>query len=464
MQQNSDTPQRAVLVTVCVGQFMVPFMVSAVSVSLPSLGQELGATALQLGLVVQWYAVPLAASMLTFARLGDLVGRKGVFLAGLLLFTLVSASLGLTSNMELFIGQRFLQGMSAAILLSCSMALVVSVFPAAMRGWVLGVVSGFTFAGMTLGPMLGGFVTSHLGWRWVFLLAAAPGAAACLWGYTRMRGEWREENGAGMDWLGGAEYAVSVALVMLGASYLGDRPGTGGGMILLGAAGLALFVARERRIASPLLDVSLFTSSRVFSLSCLATMGVYAATMGVMFFMSLYLQVAKGLSPDQTGFVLLVQPLMQTLVSPAAGRRADRSSPQLLANVGMASCTAGLLLAACTLGPDTPLWVLVTALALIGLGVGIFITPNTVVILSGVDSRRYGMASGIVGTMRTTGMTVSMTTATLVFSLFMDGQVVGQESLPGFLTSMQSGLVAFAIFSCAGLGAGLGRGKGKAKG
>jgi len=457
MQKESGVSLRAVLFTVCLAQFLVPLMFSAVSVSLPSLGRELRATALQLGLVVQLYALALAASMLTFGRLGDVLGRKRVFLAGLLLFTVVTTSLGWADNMELLIALRFLQGMSAAILLSCSMALVVSVFPVEMRGRVLGVVSGFTFAGVTLGPMFGGFVTSNLGWRWVFWMAVPPGALACLWGYTRMPGEWREEGGSGMDWSGCVLYAASVSLAMLGASHLGDRLFLGGGMILAGLAGLAWFLARERHSESPLLDVTLFTSSRMFTMSCVATMGVYAATMGVMFFMSLYLQVAKGLTPGQTGFVLLTQPLLQTVAAPVAGRWADRSSPEFLANAGMAVCTAGLLLAAFTLGADTPLWVLIIALALVGLGVGVFITPNTVVILNGVEPRRYGMASGIVGTMRTTGLAVSMTTATVVFSLFMGGQAVSRESLPGFLSSMQTSLVAFAMFSCVGLGAGLGR-------
>lgn len=458
MRQDSDTSSRTVLATVCLAQFVVPLMFTAVGVALPAMGRELGATALQLGLVEQLYALSLAATMLTFGRLGDLIGRKRVFLTGLALFTVLTAALALTSSVELLIVQRFLQGLGSAILLSGSMALVASAFPPEVRGRMLGVVSGFTYAGLTLGPMLGGFVTTHLGWRFVFWMVVPPGAAACILGLVHMRGEWREARGESMDWQGSALYAVAVSLVMLGASHLGDRPGLGGGMMGAGMMGLAAFVLLESRRTHPLLDVSLFAGSRFFTLSCLAAMGIYAATLGVMFFMSLYLQVAKGMSASSAGLVLLIQPLIQTIVSPLSGRLADRIAPERLANLGMALNTAGLVLAAFFLGPDTPLWLVGAVLACIGLGVGIFITPNTVVILAGVERRQYGMASGIVGTMRTLGLAVSMTTVTLVFSLLMGGQAVTPATLPGFLSSMQACLMAFAGFSCLGLGASLGRG------
>ena len=459
MRQDSDTSPRIVLVTVCLAQFMVPFMFTAVGVALPALGRELGATALQLGLVEQLYALSLAATMLTFGRLGDLLGRKRVFLTGLALFTALTAALALANSVHLLIVQRFVQGLAASILLSCSMALVASAFPPQVRGRMLGVVSGFTYAGLTLGPMLGGFVTTHLGWRFVFWMAVPPGGAACVLGLWKMRGEWREARGESMDWPGSAVYAVAVSLVMLGASHLGDRALLGGGMMGAGLMGLALFVALERRRTHPLLDVSLFARSRFFSLSCFAAMGIYAATLGVMFFMSLYLQVAKGMSASSAGLVLLIQPLIQTVVSPLAGRLADRVAPEKLANLGMVLNSAGLILAAALLGPDAPLGLVAVVLACIGLGVGIFITPNTVVILGGVERRQYGMASGIVGTMRTLGLAVSMTTVTLVFSLLMGGQAVAHATLPGFLSSMSTCLTVFAVFSCLGLGAALGRGR-----
>ena len=152
-----------------------------------------------------------------------------------------------------------------------------------------------------------------------------------------------------------------------------------------------------------MLDVRLLSGNRFFTLSSLAARGNYAATFGIVFFMSLFLQYAKGLTARQAGFILLLQPLMQVLTSPLAGRLADRVEIAKLATVGMLISAAGLLLAAITLGSHTPLWLVAMELLLIGAGFGIFITPNTTAIMDSVERRQYGVASGMIGAMRTLG-------------------------------------------------------------
>jgi MFS family permease len=224
-------------------------------------------------------------------------------------------------------------------------------------------------------------------------------------------------------------------------------------------AGLVLFLRLERRTASPLLDVTLLTRNRFFTLSCLAAMGNYAATFGITFLMSLYLQYVKGLAPRQAGFVLLLQPLMQVIASPVAGRLAERIEPAKLATAGMLASSAGLLLAAVTIAPGTPFWLVGGELILIGAGFGIFITPNSTAIMGSVSARQFGVASGMIGSMRTIGMAVSMTTVTLVFSMFMGGAAVTPSTLPAFLASMRVGLTVFAAFSCLGVLLSLGRGQ-----
>jgi len=271
-----------------------------------------------------------------------------------------------------------------------------------------------------------------------------------------MRGEWRSDAPGSMDWLGGGVYALGLALLMTGASYLGEWH-VGPWMALAGVVCLVFFGVMETRLANPLLDISTFLANRFFSLSCLAAMGTYASTFGMTFFMSLYLQYVMDLPPHQTGLVLLVQPLMQVVVSPVVGFISDRVQPIWLSNIGMALSGLGLLLAAVTIGIATPIWLIILQLALIGLGIGIFITPNTVVIMSSVEPRQYGVASGMIGTMRTLGMVTSMTTATVTFSLLMGGQSVTKQTIPFFLSSMRICLVIFAVFSCCGMLASLGR-------
>ncbi len=447
-----------ILITVCIAQFMAPFMLTSVGVALPSLGRDLGASAVQLGLVEQLYVLSLAMSMLTFGRFGDIVGQRRVFLAGLFLFTLLTFSLGYSSSIQMVMFFRFIQGIGSSMLLAGSMALVAAAYPPQLRARKIGLVSAFTYAGLSTGPVIGGYVTLHFGWRHVFLMAVPIGTVAiamCLIGMREM-----EKNAVGeqMDWKGSLAYAVSVGLVMTGAAHAKEVL-LGIPMIVAGLGGLVVFIRMEKGSKSPLLDITLLTENRFFTLSCLAALGNYAATFGIIFLMSLFLQYAKGLSPRQAGFVLLMQPLMQFIASPIAGRLAEKFDLAKIATSGMLASSAGILLAALTVGTHAPIWLIVLELMLIGAGFGIFITPNSTAIMGSVERRQFGVASGMIGAMRTLGMAASLTTIALIFSLFMGEHEITRETLPTFLLSMKTGLVVYAMLSCLGVILSFGRGK-----
>jgi MFS family permease len=344
------------------------------------------------------------------------------------------------------------------MMLSGSLALVAAAYPPHFRSRKIGLVSACTYAGLSIGPVIGGYVTSHAGWRSIFWMAVPLGLSAIAMCVFGMRETPRNASEDRLDWRGSLAYGGSVGLIMVGAAHAKEVP-VGPGMIAAGLAGLVLFLRLERRTASPLLDVTLLTRNRFFTLSCLAAMGNYAATFGITFLMSLYLQYVKGLAPRQAGFVLLLQPLMQVIASPVAGRLAERIEPAKLATAGMLASSAGLLLAAVTIAPGTPFWLVGGELILIGAGFGIFITPNSTAIMGSVSARQFGVASGMIGSMRTIGMAVSMTTVTLVFSMFMGGAAVTPSTLPAFLASMRVGLTVFAAFSCLGVLLSLGRGQ-----
>jgi len=448
----------AILFTVCIVQFMAPFMLTAVGVALPSLGRELSATAMQLSLVEQLYVLALAMTMLTFGRLGDIKGQRAVLLAGLLAFTALTLSLGFAPSVEMVMAQRFFQGIGAAMMLSGSLALVAAAYPPHMRARKIGLVSACTYAGLSLGPVAGGFVTGHFGWRGVFLMSAPLGLAASIMCLFFMRPGKVNAAADRLDWRGSLAYALSVGLFMAGAAHAGQSP-LGYAMLAAGVAGLIVFMRLESRLRSPLLDVTLLTKNRFFALSCLAALGNYAATFGVTFLMSLYLQYVKGLPPRQAGLILLTQPVCQIAASLLSGRLAERFETSKLATTGILASAAGLALGAATIGPDTPLWLLYAELALIGTGFGIFITPNSTAIMGSVPKRQFGVASGMVGTMRTLGMAVSMTAVTLIFSLYLGGRAVSAATLPGFVDSMRMGLWAFAAFAGLGVLVSFGRGR-----
>ncbi len=457
MQKSESGSPGMILLTVCIAQFMAPFMLTSVGVALPSLGRDLGASAVQLGLVEQLYVLSLAMSMLTFGRLGDIVGQRRVFLTGLIIFTLLTFSLGFARSIRLVMFFRFFQGIGAAMFLAGSMAIVAAAYLPEQRARKIGVVSTCTYTGLSTGPVIGGYITLHFGWPYVFLMAVPIGIAAIAMGLFGMKEMDKNAAGERMDWKGSLAYAISIGFIMTGAAHARELA-VGLPMIVLGILGLIVFIRMEMRSESPLLDVSLLSKNRFFTLSCLAALGNYAATFGIIFLMSLFLQYVKGLSPRQAGYVLLMQPLMQVVASPIAGRLAERFAVAKLATVGMLASSAGLLLAALTIGPNIPLWLIVLELMLIGAGFGIFITPNSTAIMGSVEKRQFGVASGMIGAMRTLGMATSFTAIALIFSLFMGKDAITNATLPVFILSMKTGLAVFAVFSCLGVIMSFGRG------
>jgi EmrB/QacA subfamily drug resistance transporter len=445
----------AVLFVVCSALFLMPFMLSGVAVALPTIGRDLQASALQVGLIETVYILSVAVFLLPMGRFGDVYGRRRVFIQGIFLFTLATALIALSPSIKVLISWRILQGIGAAMINASSLAIVVSVFPAEKRGRVLGIAIATVYAGISCGPPIGGLLTSSFGWRAVFLPGVLLGLLSWLLTLTRMRTEWCEAAGEPFDWRGSLIYALAVAGITLG----GSRLGSGGWAVAALAAGLVclgLFAAVERRCKYPVLDIRLLTGNRIFALSNAAAFINYGSTFGVVFFMSLYLQYVRGFSPRDAGLILMLQPLVQMLLAPVGGRLADRFPAARVATVGMTLCFFGLLLAA-TIGPDTPVAVVVAALLLLGLGYAFFSTPNTSVIMGCLPRRYLGVASGLTGTMRSLGMTFSMVVVTLSFSIFMDGRAISPATIPAFMASMRSDMLFFSGLSVVGIVCSLGR-------
>jgi MFS family permease len=211
-----------------------------------------------------------------------------------------------------------------------------------------------------------------------------------------------------------------------------------------------MFLAFEYRSSSPILDVGLLIHNRVFAFSNLATLINYAASYGIAFFFSLYLQVVRGYSPEGAGLILIIQPVVQTVLSPLFGRLADRVSPAGLATSGMAVCALGLGLAS-QFHAGTPIRAIMGMLALMGVGFSIFSSPNTTAVIGSVEPKSYGIASSFLATMRTMGMLCSMTIITMVFNQIMGNQPVSAQSQLSFLASMHLCFMIFCLLCVAGV-------------
>jgi EmrB/QacA subfamily drug resistance transporter len=451
-QQVSRT---ATLLVVCTAHFLMPFMMSAVGVALPAIGRDFNASAMQLGLVETTYVLSASIFLLAMGRMGDIYGRRRVFQYGIVAFTIAGGLLSQAWSIESMIAMRFFQGMGGSMVMATTFAIVVSVFPPEERGKALGIAVASVYAGISCGPFFGGTLVNTFGWRSIFYLAVPLGMLTFVISCAKLRGEWAEARGEPFDWRGSLVYAAAILMLITGASNL-DQGWWAWALTAAGAAGLCHFLFLESRTEFPVLNVALLRSNRVFAFSNLAALLNYAATFGVTFFLSLYLQYVKGMNPQQAGTILIIQPIVQAIFSPMCGRLADRFSAAGVATLGMGFCAAGLGIAA-SITATTQTSLIMVMLATLGLGFALFSSPNISVIMGSVEPRYLGVASGLNSTMRTLGMMTSMTVITIIFSIFMAGQAVTPDTQAQFLMSMRTALLIFSALCFIGIFFSLGR-------
>jgi EmrB/QacA subfamily drug resistance transporter len=455
-EKEDKSLQRTALLVTTLSALLTPMMASSVTVALPAIGGEFTMSAVTLGWVASAYLLAAAVFLLPFGRLADISGRKKVFTIGTMIFSAASLLAGLAPDAVTFLIARLLQGTGGAMIFGTGVAILTSVFPPQRRGWVLGINVAATYTGLSLGPFVGGLLTHHLGWRWVFLLNVPLGllvlAVVCL----KMKQEWADCRGEPFDWKGSLAYSAVLTAFMLGFTWL---PGWRGvAMVLAASAAFPLFIWWESRIAHPIFQARLVRGNTVFAFSNLAALVNYSATFAIGFLLSLYLQYIKGFTPRDAGLVLIAQPVVMALFSPLAGRLSDRLEPRVVASLGMGLCAAGLFFFA-WLGPASSLISIVANLMLVGLGFALFSSPNTNAVMGAVERRQYGVASSTLGTMRMIGQMLSMGIATLVFSLFIGMARIAPANYPLFLKSMRVSFVIFFVMCVCGVFFSLARGR-----
>lgn len=448
--------QRATLTVAMLTSFLTPFMGAAVNLALPRIGTDLGLDAVTLSWVATSYVVAAVVFLLPCGRLADIHGRKRVFSAGVACFLAGSAAAALAGSGAGLIGARVIQGLGGGMVFGTATAMLISVFPREARGRVIGWNVASVYLGLSLGPPAGGWIVGAVGWRAIFWMNAAMCAVVLAITGRAVRREWREAAGERFDAAGAAAYALAIVALTHGLSAL--PAGRAYLSLALSAAALVLFVRRQLTVASPLIDLRLLRDNRVFAFSNLAALINYASTFAVGFLMSLDLQYVRGLSPRQAGLVLMSQPVMQALCSPLAGRLSDRVEPRLLASAGMAFTAAGLAWLSMA-GASTGLAHIGAALFVLGIGFGLFSSPNTNAVMGAVEPRHYGLASAMVGTMRMLGQMLSMAAATLVIALAVGRTAIGAANQEAFLRGSRGLLAAFALLSVVGIFASLARGR-----
>ncbi len=449
---------KSTLIVVCAAQFFLPFMMAGVSSVLPPIGVDTNASAKELSMLTTFYALGLATFQLTTGRMGDIWGRKRIFLCGLGIFSITSVLLGLSNDIFFMQILRFAQGAGAAMFAASGLAILATVAPDGKRGQYIGFSTAVVYAGIACGPPVAGFIAGSIGWRWIFLSNAIGAFAAWALMFFRVREEWYAGKGEPFNWRGGLLYGVGMATLAVGSTILQKFTLNGTLLLIIGISLLILYVKLESRTKYPLLDINLLLKNRVFALSSLAAFVNYSALFGIILFFGLYLQIVKGMSVSDAGLFLALQFVVQTAATPLASRLADKHGPGRISAIGIGLC--GLGLCACAfLGRDSSLMFFVLAQIILGLGMSFFAAPNTTVMLESVDRDHVGQAASFVGTMRTCGALVNTTIISMTLGYFLGNAPVTVDNIDEFLMSMRIDLVLFGIFNIAAIGCALGREK-----
>lgn len=448
--------QRAALLMVVLSSFAMPLMLSSVTVALPAIAQRLSMDALLLSWVPLVFLTSSAATVLAFGRLADMYGRKRIFTLGTIGSIVSSLLTAAAPNGEILIALRVLQGLSAAMLYATQVAILSSVFPPQERGKAIGIMASGVYFGLTCGPLVGGWLIEHFGWRAAFVSHVPLALIVLLVGIPRVPGEWAAAQRGRFDVGGAALYAGAIVALMGGASAL---PSLWGFALLgAGAAGMGAFFHHQHGRDHPLFDVSLFYTNRAFTLSSLASLLMYTATFSILVLLSLYLQYLKNLPPTKAGLVMFVQPLMTALVSPLAGRLSDRIEPRIIASFGMGLTAIGLYLLS-SLDAATPLAVVIAYLVVAGLGFSLFASPNANAIMSFIGKGQYGSASGAVATMRVLGQLCSMGLVAMCFALTIGAVEITPANYPALARGIELSFTLAAALCLPGMWCSLARGR-----
>lgn len=453
-QEKTATSKNSVLLVATFAAFLTPFLGSAVNLALPAIGKDMNATAIGLGWVISSFILSSAVFLLPFGHLADIAGRKKIFSLGILIFTISTFLIIFSGSMASLITLRILQGLSGAMIFGTSLAIITSVFGPGERGKAMGINITAVYLGLSLGPVIGGLLTQYFGWRSIFVFLVPFGIVSLILLKTRIKTEWAEASGEKFDWMGSVVYGLALASFIYGFSQLPS--GTGWICLVSGVVLAVAFILIEKRIENPVFDIRLMIHNRVFAFSGLAALINYSATSAIGFFMSLYLQYLKGLDARSAGLIMISQPIAMTLLSPVAGRLSDRKNPGVIASIGMAITAIGLILL-CFINSSTPVYMIIMLLVLLGTGFGLFSSPNSNAIMSSVEKRHLGVASGVVGTMRMIGQMMSMGIAMMLIALYLGKNAISPENYPGLIASMRTGFIIFSGLSFLGIFASLAR-------
>jgi EmrB/QacA subfamily drug resistance transporter len=431
---------RPVLVATMMVNLAIAFMSSALNISLPSLNGDFQGDPVSLTWVVTGYVLAIATFSVPSSRIADIIGRRKVFLWGTIIYTLMSAVNMLSISIGMLIAGRFIQGAASGMMQGTSTAMLIASYPASRRGRMLGLAAASIFFGQSAGPVIGGLLTQYFSWRSIFVVSVVTGLALIAITLWKVKREWVEARGARFDYRGSSVWCVSLVALIYGLSLLPDIKGAV--IAGIGLIAVFIFIKLESSEPSPMLDIKLFRHNRLFVFSNLSAVIVSCSSFALMLLLSIYLQYVKGLSPEKAGLIFLLLPVTQAILSPVAGRLSDRVEHRIVATSGTAFLLVGIFFLI-FFNRDTSFSLICIVLAIVGIGLALFATPNTNSIMSSVAPRNYAVAASLANTMRTLGSNFSLSITMITFAVVIGRVSFTAEYADEFLTSTR---IIYSIF------------------
>lgn len=438
-----------ILLGISIGCFMAALDESAISAILPIMNHAFASSISTIGWVATIYLLMISGLLLSFGRLGDLRGHKRVYIFGLAIFILGSALCGLAPTVAAMIVFRALQGFGAAMLLANALALLTRNFPSNQRGQVLGLLATITYIGTMMGPSLGGYLTNQFSWRSVFYINILPGLLALWLSLSFIPRDPTAEKKVPFDLAGAITFTLGLVTLLLGLNQ-GQAWGwtSLGVFVLLVTAVLLLgaFIMVERYVSYPMLDLSLF-QQRLFTTAAISSTLNYFCLSSILFLLPFYLIQGRGFSPDRAGLLFTTLPLTMAIVAPLSGRLSDIIGSRLLATLGMTILTVGLFLLSC-LGSQSSLSSVVAVLLTIGLGIGLFASPNNSTLMGSAPHHQQGIAGGILATARNIGMVLGFAVQSAILStIFANGKGINLFDAIHACFLVSTGAATLGIFT-----------------
>ncbi len=439
-----------IMLSVACGVFLSTLDASIVNIALNTLVIEMDKPLAVVEWVVLAYMLTIATLMLSMGRLADMIGKKRIYLAGLAIFTVGSGLCGLSPNVYWLIGFRVVQAIGAAMVMALGMAIVTEAFPSNERGKAIGIMGLMVSIGIIAGPTIGGLLLKSLSWHWLFYVNLPVGMIGVIMVAVFVP-YYRPQHKQRFDFAGAGTLFACMALLLLSLSIIqlqGFSNPIAYVLFAAGAAMLAWFIRIETRAQQPMIDLKMF-ANRMFTINLVTGSLTFIAGAGTTLLMPFFLQNVLGYDPQKTGLLLIVAPMAIAIIAPISGALSDRMGSRLITTIGLSITAFGYILVS-GISATTSAWEYILRYLPIGIGMGIFQSPNNSAVMGSAPKERLGVASGLLALTRVIGQMIGIAILGAVYNttvLQQSGGIVAEGSVQAPIAAQMDGLHAALAFA-----------------